>query len=208
MPSLATALAAPLVAAGLVLGAASSAMADKVSDAINKANEAYKAGKLGVATTELNYALTKIGERLAKAYQATFPAAADGWRAGRIRSSAGNALVRVRGQILSRRYTGQGGKSIQAQLIVDSPALQVYLTLFANPSYARSAGYDPVKLDGITETAMVKFNDSRKTGDLILMMGGRVLLKITGRRIDSTDALIDLIRRWKVADVKKLAGVK
>ena len=178
-------------------------------DRIAKANAAYQAGNLGTATTELNYALTRIGQLLAKRYQATFPPAPDGWKAGRVRSSSGNAMVRVQGQMLSARYSQPGGRSrIEAQLIVDSPAMQVYATLFANANYARAAGYDPVKLDGIAETAMVKFDDTRKRGDLLLMMGSRILIKLTGYQIASADALTGMIRGWKLADLKKAAGIK
>lgn len=208
MPKM-TASALAIAAAFSFTFAATPASADKVTDAIGKAAAAYKAGKMSTASTELQYALTKIGERLAKAYIATFPAAPDGWRAGRVRSSSGNAMIRVAGQVISRRYTQQGGRGrLTAQLIVDSPTMQAFMTLFANPNYARSAGYDPVKIDGITETAMLKYNENRKQGDLILIMAGRVVIKVTGRRIDNGDVLGSLVKRWNIAQVRKVAGIK
>lgn len=209
MPKSAFVTLGAAVSFSLLSGALVPAHADKVSDAITKANEAYKAGNLGTATTELNYALTKISGLLSKAYRSTFPKAPEGWRAGRVRSSTGNALIQVRGQMLSTRYTKQGGRGrINAQLIVDNPAAQVYLNLFANPAYARAAGYDPVKIDGITEVAMVKFNDERNSGDLILLIKGRVLVKLTGRQIQSADVLTAMIKRWNMAKVKTIAGIK
>jgi len=204
-----TVTALALAATFSVTAAAAPAWADKITDAMDKAAAAYKAGKMSAATTELQYALTKINERLAKAYIATFPAAPEGWRAGRVRSAAGNAMIRVAGQVISRRYTQQGGRGrLNAQLIVDSPTMQAFMTLFANPNYARSAGYDPIKIDGIPETAMMKYNENRKQGDLILIMAGRVVIKVTGRQIENGDALGDLVKRWNIAQVRKVAGIK
>lgn len=204
-----TVTAFALTAALSFTAAASPAWADKVTDAIGKAAAAYKAGKMSTATTELQYALTKINERLAKAYTATFPAAPEGWRAQRVRTASGNVMVRVAGQILSRRYSQQGGRgSLNAQLIVDSPTMQAFTTLFANPNYARSAGYDPVKIEGVPETAMLKYDENRKQGDLILLMANRIVIKVTGRRIESGDVLSKLVKSWNIAQVRKTAGIK
>jgi len=204
-----TVTALALAASLSFTAAASPAWADKVTDAIDKAAAAYKAGKMSAATTELQYALTKIKERLAKAYIATFPDAPEGWRAGRVRSSAGNAMVRMAGQVISRRYTQQGGRGrLNAQLIVDNPTMQAFLTLFANPTYARSAGYDPIKIDGVPETAMLKYDENRKRGDLIFIMAGRVVIKVTGRQLENGNVLSSLVKRWNIAQVRKTAGIK
>jgi hypothetical protein len=185
------------------------AFADKVDDAIVKAAQAHKKGDLATAMQELQYAVTKINEKLSRAYKMTFPPPPEGWRAGRVRSSTGIAMIRVQGQIMNRRYTQQGGRGrMNAQLIVDSPTMQAYLTLFSNPAYARQAGYDRVKLEGVPEPAMMKFDEDRKRGDIILVTAGRILIKVTGRRLESGDVLIALTKAWKIAQVRKIAGIK
>ncbi len=197
-----------LLTAGLLL-TPNMAAADKISDAIKTAAEAYKDGKLGKAAQELQYAVTKIGERLSKAYRATFPPTPDGWRARKIRSSSGGGIVRMNGQILNRRYNQKDGRGrMTAQLIVDSPAMQAYATLFANPAYARQAGFDREKIDGVPETAMVKFNEDRKRGEAVLLMAGRILIRISASGIENASAIVKLLKSWKIAEVRKIAGLK
>ena len=197
-----------LLTFGLLL-APGAASADKISDAIAKAAEEYKAGRLGVAAQELQYAVTKIGERLSKAYRATFPPAPEGWRARRARSAAGGGVVRLQGQFITRRYSHQQGRGrLTAQLIVDNPAMQAYVTLFSNPAYARQAGYDREKIDGVPEPVMVKFNEDQNSGDAVLLMGGRVLIRISARRIESAKVMLDLLKAWNIAELRKIAGIK
>lgn len=207
MPQLKPFLAAAAIAA--VTGFAAPATADKIDDAIGKAADAYKKGSLAVAVQELQYAVTKISERLSKVYAKTFPAPMEGWKAGRVKSTAGNAMIRMSGQVMNRRYRQTGGRGrVDAQMIVDNPAMQSYMTLFSNPAYARQAGYDRVSIDGVPEPAMVKFDEDRKRGEAILVTGGRILVRLSGRRIDSADVLTGMIKAWKIAEARKVAGIK
>lgn len=194
----------------MTVATAAPAAADKIKDAMEGAIKAYDNKAYSKAVTELQYAVTKIGELLGKAFVATFPDPPEGWTARRVRRQRSTAgVVQLQGQILSRRYQMKGGSGrVTAQMIVNNRMMQAYTALMANPAYARQAGYDRVKIEGLSEPAMMKFDEDRKRGELIYLSGGRLLIRLAGRNLEDTKILESLIRTWKIAEARKLAGLK
>ena len=198
----------PLTVAVCILAfSAPAALADKVTDAIDKSTSLYTSGDVGKAYSELQLAVTLMGRRLTAAYLKTFPTAPDGWKARRARSTNQSALLAGQGFILNRRYRQDGGRgSITAQLIVDNPMITAMSGVFSNPAMAARMQYDRVTIDGVGE-AWVKFEEGRNRGEAVLVIAGRIFIKLTARNIENRDVLVTMIKGWDVAAVKKTAGM-
>lgn len=198
----------PLTVAACILTlSAPAAFADKVTDAIDKSKSLYTDGNIGKAYNELQVAVSLMGRRLTAAYMKTFPKAPDGWKARRASRNNQSALLAGQGFILNRRYSQDGGRGrITAQLIVDNPMITAMTGVFSNPAMAARMQYDRVTIDGVGE-AWVKFEEERKRGEAVLVMQGRIFIKITARNVEERDILVTMIKGWDVAGVKTAAGM-
>ena len=78
--------------------------------------------------------------------------------------------------------------------------------VFSNPAMASRMNYDRMTIDGVGE-AWVKFEEERKRGEAVLVISGRIFIKITGRNIESRDILEKMIKSWDIAGVKDAAGM-
>lgn len=198
------------LAAALLIVCANPAFADKVTDAIRSGQKNYEDKHLSKAVRELRYAISQITRQLATAYEATMPPAPSGWitRKARRQGSAGGIFLAA-GTTISRNYRQTDGRGrLSVQLIVDNPMMQAFAAMFANPQIAANAGFERVKLRDVREEALVKFNPDTKRGEAILLLAGRVFIKISGRRIESDGILRDLLEGWNYEELKKVAEIK
>lgn len=188
------------------ISVAGGAHADKVTDTMEKAAKAYGSGKLSTMVRQLQSALARVRKVLAKAYADAMPPAPDGWRAQRARNSGQMIGVMGGGVTVSRRYRPSSGSgSATAQLIVDSPLLATMGAIYANPAMAQNAGYEQFDIDGLNQPAFYKFDEDRKRGEVVILIGGRVFMKVNVRRVESEDVLKGLAKGWNIKKIKEIA---
>lgn len=197
-----------LVAACLVCLTTTPAFADKATDAMDKAKALYEQGDLGKTYTELQIATSLVGRKLTALFARTFPAAPDGWKTRKTRSSNRAGVMMAQGFVMNRRYTQDGGRGrVNAQLIIDNPMITAMAGMFSNPAMAARMNYDRVQIEGGGE-AWVKYEEDRKRGEVVLVLAGRVFIKLSGRNIESQDILSKLISTWDFAVLKKTVGLQ
>ncbi|MDH3232267.1 MAG: hypothetical protein OEQ29_01980 [Alphaproteobacteria bacterium] len=200
-------LAAAIVVATLAVAGA--ARADKVTDAIERASKAYGDGKLSSTSRELQFAIGRISRRLAKVYGEAMPPAPDGWKARRARTRQQGIGMMGLGISVQRRYRPDGGGRgrASAQLVVDNPMMQAMGAMFANPAMAQSSGYERLEVKGQAQPGFIKFDEDRKRGDAIILIGGRVFLKVEAMGVENEDVLRALVAGWNIKRIKEIAEI-
>lgn len=198
------------LAAVLLITFSAPAFADKVTEAIDAGQKYYEDQRLSKAIRELRYAIAKISRRLSDAYEATMPPAPSGWmiRKARRRGGAGGGFFAA-GTIITRNYRQEDGRGrITAQLIVDNPMMQAFAMMFANPQMAAASGFERIRVRGVRTDALMKYNDETKRGEAILLLAGRIFIKLGGQRIESDAILRDLLQGWNYEELKKVAEIR
>ncbi len=184
------------------------AQADEVSETISAAQELYEAGELADAVRELQFAVGQISKQLGQVYMETLPAAPDGWTADEPESAAGAGLAFGGGQMITREYREASGRGrMEAQLIVDSPMMQAMAMMFANPAMASQMGYERVRVPGRREEAMLKWEPNESSGEIVMVIAGRILIRIDGSGLTAPDVLKSIIKSWDIKALKSIAGI-
>jgi hypothetical protein len=177
--------------------------ADIVPAQIEAARTAYQKNDLPRTAKALETALADIHDRLGKALAETMPPALAGWQAD---PPEIQGLGQVGGGLVVTRAYAKGEASLNASLFLDSPAVEGAAALFANPAaIAAQPNMKRIKLGN--DDAVVRHDASNKSGDITLVLGGRVLLSLEGDNIASADVLTDAAKGWNVAKIRALAGI-
>ncbi|WGF86363.1 hypothetical protein [Marinivivus vitaminiproducens] len=190
--------------------AAPAARADTVTDQIDAARQLYGDGDLGGALTELGYAVQDIKAKQAALLATTLPDAPAGWSAEEPEvTSAGGAEGMgglVAGQMIERQYTrDDGGATMTAELMADNPMIAMMAGLVGNPAFASSqTGMERVRIG--RESAMLQWNGDG-TGEINLLLGNRVLVKVSGEGLEDKEDLVALLKAWKLDELKAKMGV-
>jgi len=189
-------LVACMLTAGLVAGAA--AAEDEVLTSINEGTDFYKNGEYAEAVTSLNYAVQLIQQKKGDVLKQILPAPLDGWEAQDADSQAAGAAMFGGGVTAERRYS-KGDSEITIRMITDSPMMQGVMMMFSNPMFATADGG---KLERIgKQKAIVKYDESGKSGDLQMVVNNRFLVTVEGNDV----ARDDILAYARAIDVKKLA---
>lgn len=200
-------LMAAAVAVSLMAGG--TAQADKVTDSIDRASKAYSDGKLSSTSRELQFAIGRVSRRLAKAYQEAMPPAPDGWKARRARRQNQGVGVMGMGISVNRRYRPDGGSGrASAQIIIDNPMIQAMAAMFANPALAQNSGFERLEVKGLAQPGYIKFDEDRKRGEAIILIAGRIFLKVQASRIENEDVLRNLAAGWNIKRIKEIAEIQ
>lgn len=182
--------------------AAAPAAADEVLDQLDAARELYLEGELSQAIGELEFAIQAIRSRTGELYAQTFPAPPTGWSAGEVDVASG--LPGMGGQMLSRRYDGPNGAWIEAELMVDNPMMQAFGALLQNPALlAIQPNAERVRVHG-THAILQWPGDG--SGEVMLILGGRLLLRLDGYGLDAKNDLLGMLAAWDVATLRQVAG--
>jgi hypothetical protein len=114
------------------------ALADDISDEINRARKLYDQGKLSEAKESLELAAQLIAEKKAVALGAVLPASPNGWQGEKVESTMGTAGL-FGGISASRRYR-KDGTQCTISVVGDSPLLAMVSTVITNPAVASVTG--------------------------------------------------------------------
>ncbi len=182
---------------------AQGALADEISDTIEEAKELYLEGKYSEASSELQFAVNQIQNLQAEQLKKLLPDALAGWEAEEGTASIGAMGFFGGGLTVSRTYRKEDtGESIEIQILTDSPLLQSMLMFLTNPMM--SAGQPDTKLVRIRkEKAIEKFSAQRKDGELSVVLEGKTLITVKGRRITDKDILYEYMEMVDFEAVKK-----
>ncbi len=196
---------AALVVLVVILGFmwAQGALADEISDTIEEAKELYLEGKYSEASSELQFAVNQIQNLQADQLKKLLPDPLAGWEAEEATASIGAMGFFGGGLSVSRTYRKEDtGESIEIQILTDSPLLQSMLMFLTNPMM--SAGQPDTKLVRIKkEKAVEKFSAQRKDGELSVVLEGKTLITVKGRRITDKKILYEYMEMVDFEAVKK-----
>jgi hypothetical protein len=176
-----------------------SARADDVPARLEAAKTFYSKGDLPRTARELEAVLAQLHQRLGKALAETLPPALTGWQA---EAPEIQGLAQAGGGLSVSRAYAKGDTSLNATLILDSPAVEAAVALFAAP--AARAGTKRVKVGG--DEALLRFDPSTHAGEITLVIGNRVMLEIEGDNLTSGETLQDAAKGWNVARIRALVS--
>jgi hypothetical protein len=160
------------------------AFADDVIDSINEGLKYYKNGSYSQAAESLNYASQLIQQKKGESLKSLLPELLKGWDAQEADSQAMGTAMMGGGLSASRSYT-KGDSSVEVRIMTDSPMLQAMMMMFSNPMMAASDGGKMEKISG--QKAIVKYQQSERSGEINIMAANRFLVTVEGYDISVQD---------------------
>lgn len=158
--------------------------ADEVTDAIQEAVDAYKEGDHSTAVENLNFATQLIQQMKGESLKGYLPEPLEGWEAETASSQAIGAAMMGGGLTAARSYS-RGDSRVEVQFVADSPMLQSFMMMLANPMLAASDGGKLEKIAG--QKALVKYDPSEKEGDIRIVVANRFLVTVQGSGVARED---------------------
>jgi hypothetical protein len=195
------------VAVALAVAAlGTAARADDITEQIDSAKALYEKGEYARAASELQFAITDIQKKVGEKYVAAMPPAPAGWDADEAEAQSGAMLGG--GQMVSRRYHEQGGDGeMTLQLTIDNPMVQAMSAMFSNPALIAA---DPhakrIRVGG--DTAVLKWEPGNKSGEVSMVLGGRMIVHLEGHQLASDAVLQDFMKSWDLKPLKVAAGLQ
>ncbi|MBI3444613.1 MAG: hypothetical protein HY055_04480 [Magnetospirillum sp.] len=172
--------------------------ADTVPAHLDAARAAHAKGDLARAAIELEAAIAELHARLGKSLAEFMPAPLNGWQAEAVETQS---LASSGGGLAVSRAYAHDDSSLNAALIIDSPAVAAAISQFAAPPQPNMR---KVKLNG--EDALVRWDSSSRTGEVVIVLGARVLLQIEGDNLANSELLSDAAKGWNLGGIRKSLG--
>lgn len=198
---------AALAASTLML--ASPAHSQSVPEQIELGLELYLDGEYGAAITELEFAINDIRSAMSDGIAGTFPAAPPGWTGMEVSSSGESAVVIGMlggGTVLEKQYVEDGGEgSIEATLMLDSPMAQGLGAMFSNPALI-GAQPNAERVRVGRETATLTWEAAQGRAEAMMMLDGRILVRVEGSNLSSADPVRDLLQSWDLDALRAQAA--
>jgi len=185
--------------AALTLLAVPAVAAEDVPALIEAGRQFYQKGDIARAAHQLETALADLQDRLGRGLSADMPPVPAGWQG---EDAEIQGLGAVGGGVsVTRAYT-KGDASLNASIILDNPAVESAVALFANPAV------DPTlrRVKVGSEDALVRWDSAGGSGEITLVVSNRVLLQIEGDNLVAGEVLTDLAKGFNVAGIRKLIG--
>lgn len=177
--------------------------ADQVRARIDAAGAAYNKGDLSQAASDLGAALAAVQERLGHKLIEFLPLAPSGWG---VEPPEVMGLGSVGGGLaVTRAYVGRDA-SLNVSIILDSPAVEAAAALIANPA-ATAAQPNVTRLKVGAEEALMRWDSTIRSGEITIVLGGRVLLEVAGDNLANSGLLVDTVKGWNLAGIRRLTGL-
>lgn len=157
---------------------------DNVLGAIKEATKQYEAGDYTGAASNLDYAAQLIRQQKSERMKALLPAPLAGWEGKEASAQALGAAILGGGVTVSRDYR-KGSASLSVEIVSDSPVLQSVLMMVNNPMFAGAGGGKLETVKG--QRAILKFDNSKKSGELYIVVASRFVVTIKGRQVARED---------------------
>jgi hypothetical protein len=186
----------------LGMGAGGLAWADDVSDQIDAGRTAYARGDVLHALSQLQAAAALINARLSDQFAKLMPPSPAGWEAG---APETQPLDSIGGGLTVTRSYQNGDATLNATLIVDNPAVAGSVALFQSADQVvTQPGWSRLKIGD--EQALLRFDPSTRSGEVVMVIGERAVLQIEGNELAQDAPLVETARGWNVAGLRKLLG--
>lgn len=157
--------------------AAASLKADEITDLLKKAGSDYESGNYSEAITSLDYAGQLIRQKKGEVMLKLLPDAQKGWTAEEPSSESTSGTM-FGGMVAVQRRYKKDDSSITIKITSDSPMLAGMLGMFSNPMLVTGSGGKLETIKG--QKAVVKYDANNKSGDINLVVGGKILVTIEG----------------------------
>ncbi|MBR9971678.1 hypothetical protein [Magnetospirillum sulfuroxidans] len=181
----------------LVCPLVSAAAADDVPARLDNARAAYQKGDIARAAREIEAALTQLHDRLGKIFAETLPNLGGQWKAETVETES---LGEIGGGLSVSRAFTRGDASLNVSLLLDSPEVASVQAMLSGNS--AQPNLKKVKVGG--EDALLRFDAATGTGEITMVVGGRVVLEVQGDNINNTDPLLEAAAGWNVGKIKTL----
>ena len=175
------------------------AESDPVLDTVQEAMEYYEDGDYAGAAGNLDYAAQLIRQKRGEGLTDFLPEPLEGWTAEKATSQAAGGGMYGGGTSAEREYN-KGGATITIRIMTDSPMLQAVGMMLSNPMFAGADGGKLVRIN--KQKAIVKYDESRRSGSINLVVAGSVLISIEGDDVE----LDDLMAYAEIVDYKAIAA--
>ena len=159
------------LAASLTL-LASPAGADEIEDSLKLALEAYQAGDVVEAKSEIDYAAQLLAQKRVESLSELLPAAFDGWSREEVDDFAAGAAMFGGGLMAGAAYE-KDRMTVELQVIADSPAMAAMGAMFTDPAMAGTMGG---KLKRVGGHKVIQMSD----GEFQALIANRFLIQISG----------------------------
>ena len=187
----------------LCLGAAQPLKADDVSNGIDAARGAYGKGDQLHALSALQAAIKVLNGHLFGQFAKMLPPPPDGWEGA---AAEAESLDSIGGGLTVTRAYTKGDATLNASLIVDNPAVAASAAMFQTAAQlASKPGWSHLKFGN--DDILLRFDATTRSGEIMMLVGDRVLLQIEGNEIAKGDVLIETNKGWNVAGIRKLIGI-
>ncbi len=155
----------------LVVSSVQSASADEFTDVVEGALEAYRAGDIGAARSDLEYAANLLAQMKSAGLAGFLPDALPGWERSDAEAEGMSAGLGMfgGGTVAAASYSNPDGE-LTISLIADSPMLASFGAMFSG--IAAAAGAKPMRIQ------RVQFADN--DGELQGLVDNRVLVSVSG----------------------------
>jgi hypothetical protein len=182
------------------------ARADDITEQIESGKALYEKGDYAKAVSELQFAVNDIQKKVGEKYVQALPPAPAGWEADEAEAQSGAMLGG--GQTVTRRYRESGGDGqMTLNVTVDNPMVQAMSAMFSNPALIAA---DPhakrIRVGG--ENAVLKWDAGNKSGDVSMVLGGRMMVNLEGRGLKSDAVMQDFMKNWDMKPLKLAAGLQ
>lgn len=194
-----TTIALSLIATFACAAFTLAAESDPVLETIQEAMEYYEEGDYAGAAGTLDYAAQLIRQKRGEGLTDFLPEPLEGWAAEKATSQAAGAAMFGGGTSAEREYS-KDEASVTILIMTDSPMLQGIGMMLSNPMFAGADGGKLVRIN--KQKALVKYDESDRSGSINLVVAGAVLVTIEGDQVE----LEDLMAYGKAIDYKKIAA--
>jgi hypothetical protein len=173
---------------------------DPVLDTVKEALEYYEDGDYAGAAGTLDYAAQLIRQKRSEGLTDFLPEPLEEWTAKKATSQAGGGGMYGGGTSAEREYY-KDGATITVRIMTDSPMQQAVGMMLSNPMFAGADGGKLMRIN--KQKAIVKYDESQRSGSINLVAAGTVLVIIEGDNVE----LDDLIAYAEAVDYKALAAL-
>ncbi len=181
-------------------------VADEVIGQMDIGKQHYIEGDYTSAIVELEFALSSLRDKLSALFMATMPEAPVLWTADHAELAGGTALFGG-GMMITRLYQEAKGKGeVRVELVVDSPMVQAFSSVLSSPiMIANEPLLERLRLQGTN--ALLRWDPDKRSGEISLSIGGRVLAKMEGQGLIDKAILIEMMKSWDLDAVRDVAGL-
>ena len=183
---------------GVDPGALPALAADDVAARLDAAKAAYAKGDVARAARDTEAALRQMQDRLGRMFAETLPQLSGKWKGEAVETES---LGEIGGGVSVSRAFTRDDSSLNVTLLLDSPeTVSVMAQIAAVPTQPHVR-----KIKAAGEDALLRFDASTNTGEVTMVVAGRVVLEAQGDNIATADPLVEAANGWNVGKIKTLA---